>query len=213
MPYGELPEIETTTGEKTRGFPVVIINPAKSAVLRLPTNPELDAYLSKQKTLTKNLGRRMSEDKDVPDGAAAQRLFRAIRIGKGEDFDDAEASYAIGLLLQHRTLSCDREGDRFEVRLQTLFGEVSHSLEVPWQADLAEYWRNVAVPRNLPNNYTETRYPPEVPNKLFDKIVKSSDGYTPDCPVPSNHKRTVISEILSALSMLDPSLPTDADPN
>jgi len=37
--YGELPEIQTSTGETINGFPVQILRPAKTAVLRLPTNP------------------------------------------------------------------------------------------------------------------------------------------------------------------------------
>ena len=87
--YGELPEIQTSTGETINGFPVQILRPAKTAVLRLPTNPEMSGYLNQQKTLYRDLGRRKGQSESVPnrlfavwcgciegDGAAVGRVRR-----------------------------------------------------------------------------------------------------------------------------------------
>lgn len=217
--YGELPVIETTTpGETIRGFPVRILSPEKTAVLRLPTSAELLVYMAAQRSIYRDLGRQMGEGEEVPTPKADLALFKAIRIDTGDsEFDEAEALYAIGLITKHKVTSCERDGQAYVVKVATMFGETAHTVSIPFQKDLAEYRRNVYRARDMPNGIEERRFPPDVPVKLYDKIVQDAAGYLDTIKgnaesflsVPPHHKRTVVQSVLSALALLDPGL----DPN
>lgn len=209
--YGELPQIETNTpGQTVSGFPVQIIEPPKTCLLRLPKTDEMMAYLSSQKSLYKDLGRRLGESQDVPNPTADLKLFNAIRLDKdGDEFDEAEALYAISIVTRHRIDSCDRDGQTYVIRLNTIFGETVHTVKIPTQKDSREYKNTVVKVRDLPHNMEERRFPPEAPCKLYDKVIVSSTGYAQGTEVPPHHKRSAVIELVSTLSTLDPSL----DPN
>jgi hypothetical protein len=222
--YGLLPEIQTADDKTIRGFAVIIPNPLKTAILRLPTSIEYLTYLGAQKTIYRPLGRGKGQSEDLPTPAADQKLFRAIRLDRGEEFDDAEALYAISLLNRHRAVSCDREGEAYRVVLQTLFGETEHLVTIPFQKEAMDYRRRCYISTDLPRGVEERKFPPQVPCDLYDKVIKEIRGYhIPDGTkpekatslpflatlVPPHHKRTVIAELMTAVAALDPSL----DPN
>ncbi len=212
--YGELPEIQTSDGKTVRGYPVQIHNPQKVAVVRLPTNTELMIYLAAQRSRYRNLGRRTGEAIPVVTPKADQDLFRAIRLDNGEPWEDAEAAKALNIITQLRVVDCERDGQEYRIKLKTLFGDTEHVVSIPFEQDLAEYQRNVVPSRDLGRGLEERRFPPEVPCKLYDKILVSAIGYTAGATkdtVPPNHKRVVIAELLAALDDLDPVL--DTDPN
>jgi hypothetical protein len=212
--YGELPEIETSTpGESIHGFPVQILRPAKTAVLRLPSNQEMRDYLNQQKTLYRDLGRRKGQSESVPNPKSDLDLFNRIRIDKGSEFDEAEAARAIGLLTRQRVTKCEREGESYRITLATVFGETQHIINIPFEKDLVIYRRNVFKAIDLPHGVEERRYPPEAAERLYDASILSISGYVdsikpPD--VPPHHKSTVVLELVSAIGDLDPELP---DPN
>ncbi len=211
--YGELPEIETSTGETVHGFPVQILRPAKTAVLRLPTNAEMSGYMSQQKTLYRDLGRRKGQSESVPNPKADLELFTRIRIDKGPDFDEAEAARSIGLLTRQRVTKCEREGETYRVTLLTVFGETVHVVNIPFEKDLAIYRRNVFKAMDLPHGVEERRYPPEAADRLYDAVAVSISGYVESiktAEVPPHHKSSVVLEVVSAVGDLDPELP---DPN
>ena len=215
--YGELPEQTSTApdGKTIRAFPVSIQNPPKSALLRLPTTDELLVYMSAQRSLFRDLGNRKTETESVQTPKADQALFRAVRLDHPTDdsleFDDAEALKAINDLLFHRLESCERDGEHYIVVLRTPFGPVTHTVSIPFERDLAEYRRTVVKVRDLPHNVSEWRFPPDVPIKLYEKLVVSTNGYTDSSisAIPPHHKRAVVSELVSTLASLDPS----SDPN
>lgn len=214
--YGELPILETSTGSKVPGFPVQILNPHKTAVLRLPTTDELMTYMQAQRELYRDLGRRKGQAEPVSTPAADQRLFRAIRIDAGPDsidFDDAEALRAIQLLLKQQIASCERAGDTYIISLDTIFGKVTHTVSIPFEADAFTYRRGMYRSIDLPHGVEERRFPPEAPVTLYDKVFVSAEGYTSEFAslksIPPHHKRAVVLELMSALAALDPSF----DPN
>ena len=211
--YGELPEIQTSTGETIHGFPVQILRPAKTAVLRLPTNPEMSGYLNQQKTLYRDLGRRKGQSESVPNPKSDLDLFTRIRIDKGPDFDEAEAARAIGLLTRQRVTKCEREGETYRVTLLTVFGATEHVVNIPFEKDLAVYRRTVFKALDLPHGVEERRYPPEAAVRLYDATVVSISGYVDSikaADVPPHHKSSIVLELVSAVGDLDPELP---DPN
>src|ERR1035441_10537781 len=158
--YGELPEIQTSTGEPIHGFPVKILRPAKTAVLRLPTNPEMRGYLNQQKTLYRDLGRRKGQSESVPNPKSDLDLFARIRIDKGPDFDEAEAARAIGLLTRQRVTKCEREGETYRVTLLTVFGATEHVVNIPLEKDLAVYRRTGFKDLHLPHRSGKGRGAP-----------------------------------------------------
>ena len=157
--YGELPEIQTSAGDAIHGFPVQILRPAKTAVLRLPTNQEMIDYLNQQKTLYRDLGRRKGQSESVPNPKSDLDLFNRIRIDKGPEFDEAEAARAIGLLTRQRVTKCEREGEAYRIKLLTVFGETEHVINIPFEKELAVYRRNVFKAIDLPHGVEERRYP------------------------------------------------------
>jgi len=214
MPYGMLPEVEVTIDGQLKlqpAFPVVIVAPPKQALLRLPTSVELLEYLSAQRSTMTDLGRGKTKYADIPNPKADRKLFDAIRIDKtGEEFDDAEALYAIGLITRLRISDCTRDGQNYVVGLDTLFGSTVHTVRMPWRKEMVEYQRAVDDPVSLPHGVEQHRFPPEVPVKLYDKIVQSATGYSDgDNAVPPHHKRAVINSVMEAMSLLDPGF----DPN
>src|SRR5579862_4890498 len=200
--YGELPEIETTDGQKVQGFPVEIQRPHKLAVLRLPTNEEMIEHLSKQRSVSRDLGRRKSETESIPNPDADMALFKKIRLDKGPDFDAAEAAKALRLLTMHKVLPGVREGDGYRITLKTVFGDTVHLINIPMEADQALYQRTVLRPITLPHGQEEIRFPPEASIRLYDSAIESIDGYTPNITsktVPPHHKAAVVFELMSCL--------------
>jgi hypothetical protein len=232
--YGELTLIETTQGNSIPGIPIVIQNPRKGAVLRLPTSEEITAYTGSIRQVIQRMGRRQSEDRDVPNGDAERKLFEAIRLDKsGDEFDAAEMRYAIEQVLRQNVLSCDRDGDVYKVKVATVWGVTAHSCRVPTTLELQNYREGVIKSRELPHNVEERRFPPDVPVRFYDAVIVAVDGYAPQFNVPvgtvngnrhviegaelkaflpqipPHHKRVVAGEVSSALYDLDPQI----DPN
>lgn len=232
--YGELPSIETADGNSIPAIPIAIPNPHKVAALRLPTSEEIAAYTGSIRTLLYRTGRGQTEDQNVPNHEAERKLFDAIRLDKsGTEFDEAEVTYALNIVLKHNTVSCDRDADEFVVALKTLWGRTIHRCRMPITREIQAYRDNVIKSRGLRHGAEEQRYPPEVPTALYDAIVVSVDGYAPSFNVPAgtvngnrhviegvelkaflgkippHHKRSVAAEVSGALYDLDPQL----DPN
>lgn len=232
--YGELSLIKTTQGGELPAIPIVIQNPQKVAALRLPSAEEISAYTGSIRQVIHRLGRRQSEDRDVPNADAERKFFEAIRIDKaGDEFDQAEMRYAIDLVLRHGVIACDRDGDAYIVKVNTLWGVTAHTCRIPTTGELQTYRENVIKSRELPHNVEERRFPPEAPMRFYDAIVTAVDGYAPRFNVPAgtvngnrhvlegeelkallpqippHHKRSVAGEVSSALYDLDPQL----DPN
>ncbi len=213
--YGDLPEIKTVDGLPVRGYPIEIKRPRKVCVLRLPTTNELLTYLSAQKSIYRDLGRRQGQAEDVPNPKADRTLFTALRLDfNGEEFDDAEAAYALGLITRHKVTDCTRDGEDYIITISTIFAETVHRLAIPYQKDLADYFRHMYKSKDIGRGAEERRFPPQAPVELYDKIVLDATGYSlngfkTDKPtefVPPHHKRTAILELVSVLDALDPDL-------
>jgi hypothetical protein len=164
-----------------------------------------------QRLLRRDLGRRQSEVNEVPTPKADLALFTACRLDArtGPEWDDAEIEYAINLLLKHQITTVEKSGKEYTVTLGTMFGPTTHTLSIPSRKDIRDYGNGVSKSRSMPNGVEEIRLPPDVPATLYDKLKLSTTGYADGFEVPLNHKRTVISEIINALALLDPAI----DPN
>lgn len=216
--YGELPELERNDGTKLKAFPVQLPNPPKTAYLRLPTSAEILTYMQ---GVAKS--RSAAGGNGAGEGAfkADLALFNTLRLGAPTDnqtdwdWDAYEASYAINTLTLHDVKSCERAGQSFVVTLLTMLGPTTHTLNIPFQRQLAEYRAS------LVRGEKDQWFSPEASVRLYDQIVTKIDGYAaPDAgvisafqalipTVPPHHKRTVIGSVLVSLAALDQAL----DPN
>jgi len=167
--------------------------------------------MSGSKTLYRDLGRRKGEQEDVPNPAADIKLFKAIRIDKdGEEFDEFEALYAIGVITTHRVTECVRDGQEYMIKLVTLFGDTTHRVRIPYQKEIADYRRTMYKVRDMPHGVEERTFPPQAPVKLYDAVIQEANGYLMGIGgVPPHHKRAIVSELMTAITLLDP----DIDPN
>lgn len=230
--YGELPTITLQSGETVNAYPILIDSSPtgpKTAALRLPTTDEMIAYFQVQKSVYKDLGRRSGEAVDCPNPAADHKLFDAIRLDRdGAEFDDAEVQTAITKLTRHRVTKCEKDGGGYVITLSTQFGVCTHSVRIPYESEKAEYLRSFMRTRDLPHGVEERRFPIDAPIALYDKVIETVTGYflnytNTKMPsgqggsdirsacllIPPHHKRSVINELMSTLSSLDP----DLDPN
>jgi hypothetical protein len=233
--YGELKPIKTNQGTEVPAFPVFIQNPAKFCCLRIPNSEEILAYTGTiRELLTSGGGRRSTEEKILPNPEAERKLFEAIRLDPtGDEFDSAEMLHAIENIMRQRPLSCEREGDQYVVKVGSPLGNTVHTCHIPTTRQLHAYRDGIFRARTLPHGIEERRFPPSVPVELYDAIIASVDGYSPQFNVPvgstngnrhviegaelksflgqipPHHKRTVATEVTMALNDLDPAI----DPN
>lgn len=233
--YGELILIKTQQGGEIPAIPIVIPNPHKVAALRLPTAEEISAYTGSIRQIVQSMGRRVSEDRNVPNPEAERRLFDAIRLDNGGvEFDEAEISHAVDIVLRSSIVGCERQGDLYVVKVVTPWGVTVHSCRIPTARELQVYRDGVIRRRDLPHGVEERRFPPEVPVQLYDAIITAVEGYAQQFNVPvgttngsghhplegaelkailpqipPHHKRHVAGEVSSQLYELDPQL----DPN
>lgn len=213
MLYGDLPTVPQEGGATVRGVTIKIQNPPKTAIIGLPTNAQMVERLDSQKTIRRSLGRRASTSDYIPNTKADLALFNQIRVDKdGLEFDEFEATSAIGRITNIEVTGCERSGDFFEVTLKSPFGEVVHTVGIPLQRDLQKYRRGVVSSKDLPHGQEELRYRIEPPCTLYDTVSKKVEGYNDSfnvTNVPPHHKSAVVMELVQALDEMD----TLIDPN
>jgi len=211
MLYGELPTLKTKDGQDIHGFPIRILNPPKTALLRFPTDEEILKRLSKQVTISQAEGRGKSSSRELPARQADLELFRAIRIDKdGQEFDEFEAARAIAKINYCRVVYCELSGAEFEVKLDTYAGEVTHTLHAPTEEQVWKYQEGIVVSRNLGNGKTELKYRHQVAVDLFEALQKkpsdtadTGSGYLDDFKVPASHKFIAILAMADAYDQID----------
>ena len=214
MLYGELPEVKIEGQEQPlRGFRFSVPNPAKQAILRLPTAEEMLARMDQQKSIRRTLGRRKSQTEQVPNLKADLDLFNQIRVDKdGIEFDEFEARAAIAKLTAIEATQCERAGGQFRLVLKTPFCETVHLVNIPTAKQLNEYRRTVLSSTELPHNQEELRFRAQSGVELYDAVAGKIEGYAAGVTprdVPPHHKFAIAGELAQAVDDLDPAF----DPN
>lgn len=195
------------------GITVRVPNPPKTASLRLPTNDEMLVRLAQQKSIRRSMGRRKSQTEFVPNPKADIDLFNKIRLDKdGPEFDEFEAGNAISKLTFCEITGCQRNGETYDITLNTPFGETVHHVKVPTLRDISIYRRTVVSAIDLPHNQEELRFRIEPAVDLYKLVAVAADGYADAIElsgVPPNHMSAVVVELIQAMDDLDPAF----DPN
>lgn len=213
MLYGVLPVVKMDDGKELHGVKVAVVNPPKTAVLGLPTNAQMVERLSKQRSIRRSLGRRVSQTESVPNPAADLALFNDCRQDKGgAEFDEYEAANAMSKLTYCEVIDCQRAGEEYLIQLKTAFGVTVHTVKIPMQREITAYRRSVVSSRDLPHGQEELRFRIEPAVALYDQVSVKTEGYAPEwklADVPPHHKSAVVSELVQAIDDLDPEI----DPN
>jgi hypothetical protein len=201
MLYGQTNTITTESGEVLNGFAVSIPNPPKSAIIRLPNAVEstkyfvkyMERFASNQKKNAPDLDRTIELD-----------LFYAIRLDKGEPFDEYEAEFIVSRITGSIVTSSEKSADGFTINIKTPFGEVSHTLRQPTFKQMAEFRKASSNPTGFSLHPTTS---------LYDSLLVKMEGYVPTfgvSDVPPEHKSLCVTELTIAHTLIDP---IQIDPN
>jgi hypothetical protein len=203
--YGQLPEMHLD-GQIVKGITITLRNPGhdKTAVVGLPTEDQLAAYLNSKKLLRWDLGRGKSKTTFVNNRKAEHQLFRQIRLDSGLPFDEYEISYVITKVLHHEHAECKKRGDNYEITLQTLFGDVVHQLRVPSGNEVHRYCRTFSTSTEMPHGLREIRTHAGAGCTLYDACVVGIQGYDASyttSSVPAHHKCAAVLALVDALDV------------
>ena len=202
--YGSIPE---------GGFVIQVLNPPKTARVRLPNPGEILGRLAQQKSIRRTLGRRKSQTDTVPNPKADLVLFNQIRLDKdGPELDEFEAGNAVSKLTSAMVTECERDGDEYRITVQTPFGDTIHTLKIPTQRGIAVYRRTVLSATDLPHGQEELRYRIDPAVELYNSVASKFEGYIDSYKledIPPNHKSAAVIELVNAIDDLDPAF----DPN
>ncbi|HEY4360101.1 MAG TPA: hypothetical protein VGN17_04000 [Bryobacteraceae bacterium] len=180
MLYGELNTITLSDGSAIQGLKVQIPHPRKTAVIRRPTDKELDATKEKFRKLLK-------KDPASTDKMPYLDLFNGIRLDQdGEDFDEYEAEHIIGWAIQ-ATADSETIGEELAVTITTPTCTVRHFLRFPTFKEMQ----------------TKTGA------ALFDALFLRQEGYATGCEIPAQHRELAMREVIKNHLSIDPFVSTD----
>jgi hypothetical protein len=179
---------------------LAVQNPPKEAVVRMPTADEWLERMRTQKSIRKDLGCRRTRNDISRNPKADSELFKKIQVS-GDEMDEYEAERFIGILQSASVITAEREGDGYAITLKWRYfgqmeGETVHHLRIPTLREMAEYRRGVVSVVDLPYGQQELRYHITAAVELYDKLVKSTEGYSDGTEIPPVHKAPVITELI-----------------
>lgn len=186
----------------------------KSCVVRYPTDAEWCERAKKGRVVRHFLGRGKSQtDDDSQTDSLNADLLAKIRQDKedGQALTPAEATLVLGKLERTRVTSVSREGDSFRIELKTALGDTVHVVGIPTAEQMLLHERQSTKTTEGRRNQ-EIRGYLEPSGELYDKIVKSAEGYVIQRPgdqvgaVPIVHKVSVVTEMLAQLTAEDDDL-------
>lgn len=195
MLYGALPPVTLSDNSVVPGIVFRIPNPPKKAVLRLPTTEEMTSLLDKRRAIRRSLGRGKTQSDWITNHKAYLEIFNKIRLDKdGPEFDEFEATTAVGKLTDYDVVGCDETDAEFRISLKTPFGTVTHVVGKPSEQDAFVYRRYQNPSTDLPFGQEEVRYPAAPAIAFYDAIAHSVEGYMDGIApkdVPPHHKVAV----------------------
>jgi hypothetical protein len=115
---------------------------------------------------------------------------------------------AISRLEKCQATKADRVGDTFRIETTVRGAKTVHTLRIPTEQESRDYG-DAALDRINGRRNFELRISLEPSGALYDKLLKSVEGYANDA-VPIVHKDAVVAEVLI---QVQEALEDDDDPN
>jgi hypothetical protein len=187
----------------------IISGTEKRVRVRFPSDGEWCERARKQRVVRHFLGRGKSQTDDDSETDRLNAEFLA-RIRQGQDgpaLAPAEATLVLGKLERARVAEVEREGDAYRIVLKTALGETLHVVGIPTAEQMLIHERQSTRTTEGRRNQ-EIRGFLEPSGDLYDKVVKSSEGYAGAVPIV--HKVPVITELLAQISAADDELLPEA---
>lgn len=176
----------------------------KKILCRMPSDAETGNWRRSKKISQKDLGRRSFQMEPAKPEKADLELFNKIQLadesGVKVEVDEAEAFHIINTIL-----ACDvneqpeRHGSEFVIKLKAMnrFKTV-HTLKMPTMRDMLEYERNRNSVIFGQFGKQEIRINFSAAGELYDKLVKSTEGYEGGI-VPIAHKAEAVNALLQEI--------------
>ena len=163
--------------------------------VRWPTDEEWAAHRKRRKILLRQLGRGTTET-GIDSGDADAKLYESIKLNGAPALSVAEASRIVETIATCDVLGVDLHAEDAEVALQTMMGEVKHTVRIPTMDQVRTLQRSTRL-ITLPYNRQEIRTNIESSAALWDQCAGRAEGYAG--AVPNVHKDTAIRAGISAI--------------
>jgi hypothetical protein len=190
--------------DQSKTFTVPIMSGGiKKCVVNFPTDQQWCARAHAQKVIRRPVGggKWTFEPSDL--ARIDSVLFRDIRVEEEGSvaFDDSEAAAVIERLERCQVQGIQREGETLAVTLKVAGAVVVVHLAIPYQRDVMAYGRESMPPPVHSARATELRINLEPAGRLFDKILRSQEGYAG--AVPIIHKDVALQAVLAEIQAME----------
>jgi hypothetical protein len=163
--------------------------------VRWPSDEEWGAHRKRRKIMQRQLGRGATET-EIETGEADAKLYDAIKLNGAPPLSVAEATRIVDTIATCDVLNVDLHAEDAEVQLQTLMGEVKHTVRIPTMDQVRTLQRSTRL-ITLPYNRQEIKTNLETSTLLWDQCAGRTEGYTG--PVPNIHKDVAIRAVVAAI--------------
>ncbi len=171
----------------------------KKIVTQYPTDQQWIDRSRRRKLIEKSLGRGQSETIVTGGPEADADLMAAIMV-ESRDVLPAEAARIIERLGKAEIEEVEKTEEGYQVTMRVLTGTVSHTLRMPNAQQIDDYRKPVGGLLRfitLANGRTEIRTNIEVPARLYDGTVQSTNGYAEGSAVPIVHKMAAFQAVVN----------------
>lgn len=163
--------------------------------VRWPTDEEWAMHRRRRKIFQKQLGRGSSET-EIDTSDADAKLYEAIKLNGAPPLSVAEAGRVVDTISTCDVFDVELHAEDAEVKLQTLMGEVVHTVKIPTMDQVRALQRSTRL-IGMPYNRQEIRTNIDSSAGLWDKCGGTAEGYAQ--AVPNLHKDVAIRAVISAI--------------
>jgi hypothetical protein len=163
--------------------------------VRWPTDEEWGAHRRRRKILQRQLGRGATET-EIDSSEADAKLYESIKLNGAPPLSVAEAGRIVDTIATTDVLGVDLHAEDAEVQLNTLMGEVKHTVRIPMMDEVKALQRSTRL-ISLQYNRSEIRTNLESAAALWDKCGGRAEGYAG--AVPNIHKDVAIRAVIAAI--------------
>lgn len=194
----------------TQPFRITIVSgEKKSCSIKYPADSDWCERTRARKSIRQNIGRGKTRPVPVRSDDQDLRLFQRLRLDTGGvEFDASDAAAVIGRLDDCGVTDVSRESGLFKLTLELGLRNrttkeplrTTHLLRCPTKREQIEHERS-SVDVIDGGKMREIRVALEPSGELYDKLLKSTDGYAGEVPI--NHKFAVVYELLQEIERLE----------
>jgi len=167
--------------------------------------PTADEWITRFKTrinIIRNLGNGVTQSDVQNREKADMALLAAIQQNKEVVFDEAEAVTVIDQLATCDVVNVEKVGKSYEITLQTILGDVTHTVRSPYHKELKKTTDAIVKARGGRFNTTTLHMDIAPAAELYDSHIEKIEGYNIEdkALIPLVHKYKVIDVLQGEIS-------------